>query len=269
MGKVHDALRRAEEERGRLGGAPGGPGSTRDMEEAPRESARSQRKSGTAQQVREARRARVMLNGIQSTATEEFRSLRARIQSIRRLRPISSLVVTSALPDEGKTTTATNLALSFGFERERETCLVDGDLRAPGIHYALPEPPLAGLVELLEADAKLEEALVQIPDTRLSVIAVRSLPEYPSELLSSRRMGALLEELQNRFDLVVIDAPPILGLPDTTSLVDLCDAVLLVVSSGRTSRRDVDAALERIDATKVVGAVFNRSESVVTPYGSD
>lgn len=266
MGKIHDALRRAEEERAALGGAPVSavplPGFA-DL--APAETPRA-RKVRRDEQVREARRSRAVLTALESGVTEEFRSLRARIQSLRRLREIRSLVITSALPGEGKTTTAMNLALSFGLEREGLTCLVDADLRAPSVHKMLEETPEAGLAEMLEADAKLEEVLIAVPDTRLSVLPVRALSTHPSELLASRRMAELVDELHARFATVIVDAPPINGLPDVTALVDLCDAALLVVAADQVPRQEVETALERIDTSKVLGTVFNRYETRPRSY---
>jgi capsular exopolysaccharide synthesis family protein len=266
MGKIHEALQRAEEQRESLGGAPGGPASTRELlDRAPESRGLLGRLRGGA--LRAARRSRVVLSDSESAVTEQYRTLRARIQSIRRNRPIRSIVITSALAGEGKTTTAVNLALSFGLDLERETCLVDADLRTPSVHKALSEHAPAGLAEVLQEDAKLEEALVRVPDTRLSVIAVRSLPSHPAELLASRRMGRLLAELYERFPTVLIDSPPVLGLPDATILVDLCDAALMVVSAGRASRGQIDAALERIDAARVLGTVFNRAPEPPIRYG--
>jgi capsular exopolysaccharide synthesis family protein len=268
MGRIHDALQRAEEQREKLGGARGGPASAQeifDRAPEPREFATGPVRGAA---LRSARRSRVVLSDAESAVTEQYRTLRARIQSIRRLRPLRSIVVTSALAGEGKTTTAVNLALSFGLDLERETCLVDADLRTPSVHRALAELPPAGLAELLDEDAKLEEVLVRVPDTRLSVVPVRSLPAHPSELLASRRMARLVEELSGRFETVLIDAPPVLGLPDATTLVDLCDAALFVIARGRVSRADLEAALERIDAGKVLGTVFNRAAEGPLAYGS-
>ena len=270
MGKIHDALQRAEEERAQLAtvfeepgddellGAPG-------EDEVPRRRA-LQFLSAIGSRLRSAR-----LNVIpavsDASATEEYRSVRQRIHSLRRAREIRSIVVTSALAGEGKTTTAINLAHSFGLEAEANTCLVDCDMRAPGVHHALPTPPALGLVELLDGDAKLEDVLIRLDGTRLSVLPVRALPTQPSELLASRKMSELLDELHTRFDTVVLDAPPIAGLPDATALVDLCDAALLVVAAQMTQRDEIDAALDRIDRTKILGTVFNRFGNPVAPYG--
>ena len=139
MGRIHDALQRAEEERSRLGAAPGGPKAAREIVERSAELARPvtreprlTKRNERKEQVRSKRRSRVVIDGVDSMVTEEYRTLRARIQSIRRSRSIRSLAITSALANEGKTTTAINLAMSFGLEREHRTCLVDADLR---VHF--------------------------------------------------------------------------------------------------------------------------------------
>ena len=168
--------------------------------------------------------------------------------------------MTSSIPGEGKTTTAVNLALCFGLDVGSTTCLVDGDLRTPSVHRAFAKLPQLGLGELLESEEKLDDALLQVPDTRLTVLPVKSRPLNPAELVASPKMGKLVEELASRFDTVVVDAPPLLGLPDAVSLADLCDAALFVVGAGRASRSDVEAALERLERTRLIGTVFNRCD---------
>ena len=259
MGKIHDALQRAEEERAALGGP--------ESSASPIASEVPDPGADRGEQIRDARRSRIMVSGVESGVTEEFRTLRQRIQSMRRTREIFSIVVTSAVPGEGKTTTATNLALSFGLEPETRTCLVDADLRSPAVHQALHDLPVAGLAEILEADAKLDESLTEVDGTHLSVLPVRALPSYPSELLASRKMIELLDEMRGRFQTVIIDAPPIAGLPDAAALIDVCDAAVLVVGAGQTDRHDVSAALERVDRSKVLGTVFNRCDSRELAYG--
>jgi capsular exopolysaccharide synthesis family protein len=257
MGKIHDALQRAEEERLRQERASAAPAA-----EAPAASpsSRSAHPRDSRDPILSGRRARVITAG-DSAVGEEYRTLRARLQSLRRKREIRSFVLTSAIPGEGKTTTAVNLALSFGLDLGTTTCLVDADMRTPSVHRAFAQLPAAGLAEVLETDAKLEDALLQVPETRLWVLPVKGLPGQPSELLASQRMVRLLEELAARFDTVVIDAPPLLGLPDAVTLVDLCDATLLVVGAGESPRAHVETALERLDRRKVIGCVFNRCET--------
>ena len=205
MGKIHDALQQAEQERAKAGAAPGGVAAVQRALD-PRTQT-GQRASGTprGEKLSAARRSRIMITDADASVTEEYRTLRARIQSLRRTRPIRSIVVTSALPGEGKTTTAVNLALCFGLEREGRTCLIDADLRTPAVHHALIESPELGLAELLELDPKLEEALIRVPDTRLCVLPVKAIPSHPSELLASQRMAELIQELESRFDTVIID----------------------------------------------------------------
>jgi capsular exopolysaccharide synthesis family protein len=276
MGKIHDALQRAEVLR-RGGSEPAAPEisvTERSSPAAPEPAApgwsarlrarvagkgkgRGRSKSASASSRP---RDSFLHSGAESLYSEEYRTLRARIQSLRRTRELRSIVVSSTRPSEGKTTTALNLALSFGFERENSVCLVDADMRTPQVHKAFAGMGVVGLAEVLEGDAKLEEALVAIPDTRLMVLPVKALPMAPAELLSSRAMAELVAELHTRFQTVIFDAPPVLGLPDTVTLVDLCDAALFVVGAGRAPREEVESALERLDASKVIGAVLNRCE---------
>lgn len=272
MGKIHDALRKAEEMRR---GAATEVETETEIEAAsaplakpaPRAPGSGRGWFARRKAQRPAPRPRDSVISIgESTLSEEYRTLRARIQSLRRTRELRSIVITSTRPGEGKTTTAANLALGFGLEREGLTCLVDADLRTPRVHQIFRGAGPFGLAEVLEGDAKLDEALVAVPDTRLMVLPVRALPTAPSELLASRAMLELVAELHTRFQTVIFDAPPVLGLPDTVTLVDLCDAALFVVGAGAAPRDEVESALERLDASKVVGVVLNRCDSSEVPF---
>jgi len=276
MGKIHDALQRAEQARRGVEAALELPGAEvpavvasvpAAAEPVPRVRSWSlRRKSKAVRAAAPARNDEVVLPaGSASPHSEEFRTLRARIQSLRRTRDLRTIVVSSTRPGEGKTTTAVNLALSFGLERENSICLIDADLRTPRVQKAFP-PGAFGLAEVLEGDAKLEEALIAVPETRLMVLPVKALPSAPSELLSARVMVDLLGELCTRFQTVIVDAPPVLGLPDTVTLVDLCDAALFVVGAGRAPRDEVEAALGRLDANKLIGVVLNRCDRTEASY---
>jgi capsular exopolysaccharide synthesis family protein len=274
MGKIHDALQRAESLR--RGGSEAPAVELPPVERAsaaPLETAR-ERASWRERLTRRPRREpaakpandQVLVGGLDTPYSEEYRTLRARIQSLRRSRELRSIVVSSTRPSEGKTTTAVNLGLSFGLERESTVCLVDADLRTPRVHKAFAGTRAVGLAEVLEGDAKLADALVPVPDTRLMVLPVKALPTSPSELLSSRAMAELIAELHTRFNTVIFDAPPVLGLPDTVTLVDLCDSALFVVGAGRAPREEVESALERLDANKLIGVVLNRCEKYEVGY---
>ena len=268
MGKIHDALQRAESLR--RGGSEAPPADLPPMERAsaapfefepaPTRSWRLRWKPRARRSAVSAGRQQMAITGLDTPYSEEYRTLRARIQSLRRSRDLRSIVVSSTRPSEAKTTTAVNLALSFGLERESTVCLVDADLRTPRVHTAFPGTGVVGLAEVLEGDAKLADALVPVPDTRLMVLPVKAMPTAPSELLSSRAMSELVAELHTRFNTVIFDAPPVLGLPDTVTLVDLCDSALFVVGAGRAPRDEVESALERLDANKIIGVVLNRCE---------
>ena len=262
MGKIHEALKRAEEQRAQLEPDKSQP----SLGERLTQPMRAPGSRGVGHSIRDAHRTRVVVSDSDQGVAEQYRALRARLESIRRTRPFRSLVLMSARSDEGKTTTAVNLALSYGLSLDADTCLVDADLRTPDVQQSLPEQGGAGLTEVLEDRATLDEALVRFPDTRLWVLPAWSLPQGPSELLASQRMLEVMRELHARFGIVIVDGLPILGLPDMTTLVDVCDAALLVVAAQNSSKPEIERALGRVDREKVVGIVFNRSEDGPVPY---
>ena len=163
----------------------------------------------------------------------------------------------SALPGEGKSTASINLAVVAAMQIDHDVCLVDCDLRKPKIHQSLLIQPKAGLAEVLQGEATLDEALVKVEDLSLSVLGVRGIPKNPSELLATGRMKSLMAELCERFDRVILDTPAALQLPDAKVVSDLCDGIVLVVRADQTSEDDVQATLEFIDRRRVLGMVLN------------
>jgi capsular exopolysaccharide synthesis family protein len=266
MGKI-DALQRAEQARRGAEPAldvtiPELPAPVAPLPAAPRTWSLRRKTKATRSAAPARHDAHVLPSDGGSPFSEEYRTLRARIQSLRRTRDLRTIVVSSTRPGEGKTTTAVNLALSFGLERENPICLVDADLRTPNVQKAFPAGPV-GLAEVLEGDAKLEEALIAVPDTRLMVLPVKALPSAPSD---ARAMVTCRPSWQPRFQTIIVDAPPVLGLPDSVTLVDLCDAALFVVGAGRSPRDEVEAALARLDANKLIGVVLNRCDRTEASY---
>jgi capsular exopolysaccharide synthesis family protein len=210
---------------------------------------------------------RIALLQPDSFVAEQYRTLRGRIDALAAQRPIKTLAVTSALPGEGKTTAAINLATVTALSLGRRVLLVDCDLRRPQVHRSLGLSPEAGLAEVLTDRVGLDQAVTKVEGANLEVIGVRSRPENPSELLSSDRMRELVEELARRYDRVILDTPAALGLPDAKAVGDLCDGVVLVVRANSTSHYDVSATLELLDRRRLLGLVLNGAEGDGGRYG--
>jgi protein-tyrosine kinase len=273
MGKVFDALQRAEEERARRSGeaTAAAHGSAAEPLARRDPSGRMPRRSlwrgllslGRHSPVEDAsalNKRRIALLQPQSLVAEQFRTLRGRIDSIAATHPIRSIAVTSANSGDGKTMAAVNLALVMSMGVGSKVLLMDCDLRRPRVHESLGLRAEAGLAEVLRGAAELDDALVPLEGTSLQVLPVRSLPQNPSELLASGRMRELVGKLAARFDRLVLDAPPTLGLPDAKTVSDLCDAILFVVRAHSTPGRDADAALDILDRSRVLGVVLNEAD---------
>ena len=214
-----------------------------------------------------ARRGRRCPSGEATPYSEEYRTLRARIQSLRRTRELRSIVITSTRPGEGKTTTAVEpRALASGSSARDSVCLVDADLRTPRVHKAFrgagPVRPGRGARGRCEARRGADRRTRHAPD---GAAGARAADARRPSCSASRAMVDLVAELHTRFQTVIVDAPPVLGLPDTVTLVDLCDAALFVVGAGAAPRDEVESALERLDANKVIGVVLNRCEQQRSP----
>ena len=203
---------------------------------------------------------RIALLQPDSFVAEQFRTLRARIDSIAAERPMKIIAMTSALAGEGKTTASINLAIVMSMQVEESVVLVDCDLRKPKVHGSLGLQPEYGLAEVLSGDADVDQALIRVEEVGLTVLPVRKQPSNPSELLSTDRMKRLIEELAGRFDHVILDTPATLALPDAKTLSALADGLVMVVRADSTPQSDVEAALEVLDRRRVLGLVLNGAE---------
>ncbi len=189
---------------------------------------------------------------------EEFQLLRASLTYFNVDRPVDTMLVTSAVKGEGKTTTAVNLALAWA-KTGKNVVLVDADLRHPRVGDALTISARGGLTNVLLGQTKLSEALVDISlertQGRLRVLPAGSAPPNPAEILASERLGGVLQQLSSDADLVVMDTSPVLAVSDALSLTKRVGGVLLVARLGQ-SRRDALVRLKQVlDAagTKVLG----------------
>lgn len=195
-----------------------------------------------------------------SATAEAYRMLRSNLEFASVDQPLHTLLVTSALPGDGKTITAANLAIAFALEGRR-VLLVDADLRNPNLHSLFDLPNEQGLTTLLRSDDVNLESITRTNEhERLRVLTSGPLPPNPAELLGSQRMRTILERLQVGQDLLIFDSPPLQAVTDAAILSSFIDGTLLVIDSSRSHRAAVRQgcdALARANA-HVVGAVLNR-----------
>ncbi|USQ76107.1 polysaccharide biosynthesis tyrosine autokinase [Ornithinimicrobium cryptoxanthini] len=193
-----------------------------------------------------------------SHRSEAFRSLRTNLFYLSPDEPARTLLITSTVPNEGKSTTSVNLALTMA-ETGARVCLIEGDLRRPRMLEYMGLESAAGLTDVLVGRVDVEDVL-QPHVSNLHVLGCGPIPPNPSELLGSAAMERLLERLSKDYDYVVIDAPPVLAVTDAAVLSTLADGTIVVVGVGVVKRDTLSraiAALERVDAN-VLGVVLNR-----------
>lgn len=204
---------------------------------------------------------RTMSSGVVETSqrAEALRQLRTNLQFINLDNPPDCLVVTSSLPSEGKTTTTCGLAMVMA-EAGLNVVVVEGDLRHPKIGEYLSLPPSEGLTTALLGKRELSDLLHPVGKTgRLHVLLAGIPAPNPSELLASNHMESLLQTLRERFDMVLIDAPPLLPVTDGAILAAKSSGAIVVVRHGKTRHHNLDTALEslrKVDA-KVLGVILN------------
>ncbi|HWI52857.1 MAG TPA: CpsD/CapB family tyrosine-protein kinase [Symbiobacteriaceae bacterium] len=199
-------------------------------------------------------------------ASEAYRVLRTNLQFLGLDEPLRTMLVTSATPGEGKSTTVANLAVAFAQTGAR-VCLVDADLRRPTVAKLFGLDNWSGLTTALIGQAPLTECLRPTDVPGLSVMTSGPIPPNPAELLGSARMSTLLGQLTDSFDMVLVDSPPVLAVTDAAVLAPKVGGVLMVVRSGNVDHRQVTRAKEAIEAVKakVLGVVL----SAVQPEGRD
>ncbi|HTH51942.1 MAG TPA: CpsD/CapB family tyrosine-protein kinase, partial [Pyrinomonadaceae bacterium] len=196
-----------------------------------------------------------------SSLAEAYRHLRTSILLSTAGHAPKSLLITSSLPSEGKTTTATNTAISLA-QTGAKVLILDGDMRLPRLHGIFGIENGVGLSSLLASDFNEENTLAAIKQhdkTKLYVLPSGPIPPNPAELIGSEQMSRLLRFLQTQFTHVVVDSPPIASFTDGVLIASMVDGVILVVHSGKSSRQVVKRSrqlLQEIGA-KVFGVVLN------------
>ena len=236
-----------------LSGTPGVPDRSRSTGDALRQTG-----------VQETRTARATLHPAlvsaiapHSAVAERYRALRTRLTMQEENGPLRSIVLTSPGANDGKSITAANLALTMAQEFQRNVVLVDANLRGSAVHGLFGIDVSPGLTEVLAGDASLDEALVYLPEYRLTILPAGRTPQFPTELLGSTAMRRNIDTLRARFDRILIDMPAVTPLADVGTVAPLADGIVMVVRAGVTLRPALDAALAAFEEEKVLGVVLN------------
>lgn len=210
----------------------------------------------------------ITLTDARSPRAEAYRSLRTNLEFSSLDKPLHTLLVTSAIPDEGKSTTLANLGV-INAQADKRVILMDCDLRRPRLHELFGLSNNTGVSStLLDPDAELPLQATEVPN--LLVMTSGPLPPNPADLLASERMDALLAQLAEQADMVLLDAPPVNSVTDAALVATKVDGVLLVVSAGHTKREQAERAkdlLAKVSAN-VVGAVLTNATVDSSMYGS-
>lgn len=209
----------------------------------------------------------LFMNGDDSVrGTEEFRTLRSRLYHMREKMTLKTLLVTSALPKEGKSFTAANLAQVIVRQHGRRVLLIDADLRGPRLHLVLGTPPGPGLSEYLQGKNDEFSIMQQGPMENFFFIPSGVGIEDPAELVGNGRLKMLVQRVESLFDWIIIDSPPAIPVSDASLLASACDGVLMVVRSNSTPSDAARKAREEFPEQALVGVVLNGTNEDAAPY---
>jgi len=192
-------------------------------------------------------------------ATEQFRNLRSRLYLARERGPLKTLLVTSALPAEGKTFICANLAYALARQPERRVLLMDCHLRAAALHSLLGAPGQPGLTACLRGEATLQQVLQRGPQDNLFLIPGGPPVSNLNELLAGGKLKALVDELAPLFDWILLDTPAVGAVSDALRIAAWCDGSLLVVEGGKTPYDKAQRAAAELPAKRLLGVVLNRA----------
>lgn len=195
-----------------------------------------------------------------SYTAEQIRKLRTYLFHMPDKAPPRILMVTSALPSEGKTVIASNLAISIAKGEDQHVLLVECDLRKPSMYNLFKYPPSKGVAEILQGTADVADCLIKTPIEKLTILpAAKESPANPSELLESKRLSLLIEELAQRYTdrFLIIDTSPIQATVDPKIIADQVEGIIVVARYRYTRESDFRMALESLPKNKILGTVLN------------
>jgi capsular exopolysaccharide synthesis family protein len=197
-----------------------------------------------------------------SSVSEAYRTLRTNITFSELDQEVKKILVTSPEAGEGRSTTIANLAVTYAQENKR-VLLIDADLRKPALHHFFLKANLRGLTSILVNQVQAVEAIQETDIPNLHFLPSGSILPNPSDLLASKRMRALMEQLETEYDLILLDSPPALDITDAQILSTMCDGVLLVINQGKVKRQTVRKALLNLEHVKarILGVVINNRKN--------
>ncbi|MDD4496094.1 MAG: CpsD/CapB family tyrosine-protein kinase [Eubacteriales bacterium] len=211
----------------------------------------------------------ITLDDPKSPVSEAYRVLRTNIQFMSVDKPIKSIVVSSATPEEGKSSTLANLAVIMAQAGSR-TLIIDGDLRKPMVHKLFNLDNRKGLTNVLALHEDYQDYLHKGPHSNLDILTCGAIPPNPSELLASAAMKEFLSVVGSQYDYILIDAPPIGAVTDAAILSTIVDGVILVAASGQVRGEFLQRAKEQLEQVNanILGVVLNKvTDKIGSSYG--
>ena len=206
------------------------------------------------------RRARIIPNIADHAVVEHYRRLRTKLMQQHSIKPFRTLMITSPNPQEGKTVTTMNLALSYAMLPSFRVAVVDGDLRRGSLgKWLSTNNNQPGLSNLIDGSAGLDDVVFRCEEIPIHFIVAGRSTVPPAELLHSQELGGQLRKLVESFDLVLVDSPPVNLITDAQLLAANCDAVLLVARAFSTTSKSLQKAVQDLAPFRVIGSVLNGS----------
>jgi capsular exopolysaccharide synthesis family protein len=193
--------------------------------------------------------------------SEEMRTLRSRLYKIREQQALQRVLISSALPGEGKTFISANLAMTLARQSEKRVLLIDADLRKSRLHVVLGAPSAPGLSDYLNGKSEEAAVIQRGPQDNLFFIPGGNTCSNAAELITSARLKQLLQRMSGLFDWIVVDSPPTVPVSDASVLAELCDGVLLVVQACSTPYDLAQKACQQFREKHLLGAILNRAEA--------